>query len=133
MILQDNRTAEYSRLSREDGNEESQSIQAQKEILVNYVHSQGWQLYDIYIDDGYSGTNFDRPEFQRLLSDVEKGKIDIVITKDLSRLGRNYIQTGYYTEEYFPDRGVRYIAINDSYDTESEDSNDFAPFKNIIN
>lgn len=133
MILQDTRTAVYCRLSREDGNEESQSIQAQKEILVNYVHSQGWQLYDIYIDDGYSGTNFDRPDFQRLLSDVEKGKIDIVITKDLSRLGRNYIQTGYYAEEYFPDRGVRYIAINDSYDTESEDSNDFAPFKNIIN
>ena len=82
MILQDTRTAVYCRLSREDGNEESQSIQAQKEILVNYVHSQGWKLYDIYIDDGYSGTNFDRPDFQRLLSDVEKGKIDIVITKD---------------------------------------------------
>jgi len=132
-MLQDTRTAVYCRLSREDGNEESQSIQAQKEILVNYVHNQGWQLYDIYIDDGYSGTNFDRPDFQRLLSDIEKEKIDIVITKDLSRLGRNYIQTGYYTEEYFPNRGVRYIAVNDNYDTQSEDSNDFAPFKNIIN
>lgn len=133
MLLQDTKTAVYCRLSREDGNEESQSIQSQKEILVNYVHTQGWQLYDIYIDDGYSGTNFDRPDFQRLLKDVEQGKINIVLTKDLSRLGRNYIQTGYYTEEYFPDRGVRYIALNDNYDTQDEDSNDFAPFKNIIN
>ena len=77
LLAQDTRTAVYCRLSREDGNEESQSIQAQKEILVDYVHNQGWQLYDIYIDDGYSGTNFDRPDFQRLLKDVEKGNIDI--------------------------------------------------------
>lgn len=127
------KTAVYCRLSREDGNEESQSIQSQKEILVEYVHNQDWKLYDIYIDDGYSGTNFDRPSFKRLINDVELGRINIVITKDLSRLGRNYIQTGYYTEEYFPSYGVRYIALNDNFDTDKEDSNDFAPFKNIIN
>ncbi len=132
-MIQRYRTAVYCRLSREDGNEESQSIQSQKEILVEYVHNQDWELYDIYIDDGYSGTNFDRPSFQRLINDIELGRINIVITKDLSRLGRNYIQTGYYTEEYFPAKGVRYIALNDNFDTDKEDSNDFAPFKNIIN
>ena len=128
------RTAVYCRLSRDDGNlDESQSIQSQKEILVNYVHEQNWQLYDIYIDDGYSGTNFDRPDFQRLINDIELGRINIVITKDLSRFGRNYIQTGHYTEEYFPKMGVRFIALNDGYDTANESSNEFAPFKNIIN
>lgn len=131
--LSNQKTAIYCRLSREDGNEESQSIQAQQEILTKYVEEQGWDIIDIYKDDGYSGTSFDRPDFQRLLNDIELGKIDIVITKDLSRLGRNYIQTGYYTEEYFPANKVRYIALNDNFDTANEDSNDFAPFKNIIN
>ena len=126
-------TAIYCRLSREDGNEESQSIQSQKEILTEYVKKQGWNLVDYYIDDGYSGTDFNRPSFQRLLRDIELGKIGIVITKDLSRLGRNYIQAGYYTEEYFPLHNIRYIALNDAYDTFNEDANDFAPFKNIIN
>ena len=104
-----------------------------KVFLEDYVKKQGWYLFDIYIDDGYSGTNFERPSFQRLISDIEYGKIDIVVTKDLSRLGRNYIQTGYYTEEYFPNKNVRYIAINDNFDTSKIDSNNFAPFKNIIN
>ena len=89
------RTAIYCRLSREDGNEESQSIQAQRSILLEFVNKQGWQVVDIYTDDGYSGTNFDRPDFKRLLHDIELGKIDLVITKDLSRLGRNYIETGF--------------------------------------
>lgn len=104
MELQNYRTAIYCRLSKEDGNEESQSIQSQKEILTEYVEKQGWKIVDIYIDDGYSGTNFDRPDFKRLLKDIEIERIDLVITKDLSRLGRNYIQTGFYTEEFFPDR-----------------------------
>lgn len=122
----------YCRLSKEDGNEESQSIQAQKEILTKYVNEQGWNIVDIYADDGYSGTNFDRPLFQKLINDIKYGKVNLVITKDLSRLGRNYIQTGYYTEEFFPENNVRYIALNDNYDTFKEE-NDFAPFKNIIN
>ncbi len=122
----------YCRLSREDGNEESQSISAQKEILTEYVSNQGWKIYDVYCDDGYSGTNYDRPAFKRLINDIEYGNINLVITKDLSRLGRNYIQTGYYTEEYFPENDVRFIALNDNFDTLKED-NDFIPFKNIIN
>ncbi len=126
-------TAIYCRLSRDDGNEESQSIQSQKEILTEYVEKQGWNIIDYYIDDGYSGTDFNRPSFQRLLKDIEVGRINIVITKDLSRLGRNYIQTGYYTEEYFPEHNIRYIALNDRFDTFNEDNNDFVPFKNIIN
>ncbi len=127
-------TAIYCRLSRDDGNvDESQSIQSQREALTEYVEQQGWNLIDYYIDDGYSGTDFNRPSFQRLLKDIEAGRINIVITKDLSRLGRNYIQTGYYTEEYFPSHQVRYIAVNDNFDTFNEDNNDFVPFKNIIN
>lgn len=133
MELQNYRTAIYCRLSKEDGNEESQSIQSQKEILTEYVEKQGWKIVDIYIDDGYSGTNFDRPDFKRLLKDIEIGRIDLVITKDLSRLGRNYIQTGFYTEEFFPEHNIRYIALNDGFDTYREEGSDFAPFKNIIN
>jgi DNA invertase Pin-like site-specific DNA recombinase len=85
-----------------------------------------------YIDDGYSGLNFDRPAFKRLIADIELGKINLVITKDLSRLGRDYLQTGYYTEQYFPLHNVRYIAVNDGVDT-LIDNNDIAPFKNILN
>ena len=129
------RAAVYCRLSREDDDEkdESQSIQYQKEVLTEFVEKQGWILVDTYDDDGYSGTNFDRPNFQRLLSDIELGRIDVVITKDLSRLGRNYIQTGYYTEEYFPEHNIRYIALNDNFDTEKDEGNEILPFKNIIN
>lgn len=128
-----NNVAIYCRLSKEDGNVESQSIQSQREELINFVKENKWDLYDIYIDDGFSGTNFNRPDFNRMINDIEDKKIDIVITKDLSRLGRNYIYTGYYTEEYFPKHKVRYIAINDNIDTFYEENNDFAPFKNIIN
>lgn len=127
------RIAIYLRLSRDDGNEESQSIQSQREMLTEYVQRQGWKIFDEYSDDGYSGTDFNRPEFQRMLNDIENGKINMVITKDLSRLGRNYIQVGYYTEEYFPLKGVRYIAVNDSYDSLDEDSNDFVPLRNFMN
>jgi DNA invertase Pin-like site-specific DNA recombinase len=108
------------------------SIGNQKDFLVSYVSEKGWELKDIYIDDGFSGTNFDRPEFKRMLGDIESKKINCVITKDLSRLGRNYTKTGYYTDEYFPKHGVRYIALNDSVDSIIED-NDIIPFKHILN
>lgn len=101
-------------------------------MLTDYVKERGWDLTETYIDDGYSGTTFDRPAFQRMLKDIEHGYIDCVITKDLSRLGRNYAKTGYYTEEYFLEHGVRYIAVNDNVDT-MKDDNDIAPFKNILN
>lgn len=133
MLEKKYRVAGYYRLSREDGNEESQSIQTQREIIRAYVKQKGWFMAEEYIDDGYSGTDFKRPNFQRLLQDIELGKIDLVITKDLSRLGRNYIQVGLYTEEYFPSHNIRYIALNDGYDSALEDTNDFVPFRNIIN
>ncbi|MFR7881831.1 MAG: recombinase family protein [Christensenellales bacterium] len=126
-------TALYCRLSLDDGNVgDSGSIQTQKIILEKYAKSHGFKIYEIYVDDGYSGLNFNRPGFQKMLQDIENGKINLVITKDLSRLGRNYIETGYYTEHYFKDNGVRYIAINDGIDT-INDNNDIAPFKNILN
>jgi len=124
----------YTRLSRDDnnGNLESMSIGNQKQILSDYVKEKGWNVTEIYIDDGYSGTNFDRPDFKRMLKDIEKGRINCVITKDLSRLGRNYSMTGYYTDEYFAENNVRYIAINDGVDTMGN-NNDFAAFHNVIN
>ena len=126
-------TALYCRLSLDDGSVgESGSIQTQKIILEEYAKMHGFKIYDVYVDDGYSGLNFNRPGFQRMIQDIQGGKINLVITKDLSRLGRNYIETGYYTEHYFKDVGVRYIAINDSIDT-INDNNDIAPFKNILN
>ena len=127
------RIAIYLRLSRDDGNEESQSIHSQREILTSYVNSQGWKVYEEYVDDGFSGTNFNRPGFQRMINGIESGIINMVITKDLSRLGRNYIQVGYYTEDYFPEKRVRYIAINDGYDSDNEDANDFVPLRNFMN
>lgn len=123
----------YCRLSRDDNNgtSESVSIQSQKEMLTVYAEEKGYNIVDVYIDDGYSGTNFDRPNWKRMIVDIEIGKINMVITKDLSRLGRNYIITGQYTDFYFPENGVRYVAINDGYDSCLED-NDIAPFKNIL-
>ncbi len=133
MIKEKYNTGIYCRLSQDDGSQkDSSSIQTQKMMLEKYCNEQGFKISDIYIDDGYSGLNFNRPSFQRLLKDIEQGNINLVITKDLSRLGRDYIQTGYYTEIYFQEKGVRYIAINDNIDTEKE-NNDIAPFKNILN
>ena len=125
----------YCRLSRDDnnGNSESMSISNQREMLKAYVKDNGWSISDIYIDDGYSGTTFERPEFSRMIQDIEAGKINLVITKDLSRLGRNYVQTGQYTDFFFPRHGVRYIAVNDNHDSESDIDNDITPFKNILN
>ena len=123
----------YCRLSKDDEQiGESVSIETQKMILEDYCEQNGIQIYDIYVDDGFSGLNFQRPEFMRLLDDIKKGRVNLVITKDLSRLGRDYIQTGYYTEIFFSKYRVRYIAINDGIDTEKDD-NDIAPFKNILN
>lgn len=126
-------TALYLRLSRDDELQgESASIQTQRMMLRQYAAEHGLTVVDEYIDDGWSGTNFDRPAFQRMIDDIENGKINCVVTKDLSRLGRNYILTGQYTEIYFPSKGVRYIAINDNVDTLSGES-ELAPFLNILN
>ncbi|MCL2522507.1 MAG: recombinase family protein [Erysipelotrichales bacterium] len=123
----------YCRLSSDDGTQgDSSSIQTQKAILENYCKAQGFSIYDVYTDDGFSGLNFNRPSFQRMLTDIEDKKINLVITKDLSRLGRDYIQTGHYTEIYFQSKGVRYIAVNDGIDSDNS-NNDIAPFKNILN
>lgn len=113
----------------------SGSIINQKEYLTKYVSKEpNWLLIDIYIDDGFTGTNFNRPSFIRLKEDIEQGKIDMVITKDLSRLGRDYIDTGYYLEKYFPAKNVRYIAVNDGIDTFSKNSNnDIGPFMSVVN
>ncbi len=122
----------YARLSRDDGtDQQSTSIENQVQILTEYCQKNNWNVYDTYTDDGYSGTNFNRPAFSRLINDIKYNKIDIVITKDLSRFGRNYLETGYYTEQFFPDNNVRFIALGDNFDTQQD--NDFAPFKNIIN
>lgn len=125
----------YLRLSREDETTgQSTSIQNQKDYIMNYVLEQGWNIYNTYIDDGYSGLNFDRPEFKKLIADIENKKINLVITKDLSRLGRDYIDTGYYLERYFPQKNVRYIALSDGIDTfENTSNNDMSPFKSVIN
>lgn len=123
----------YCRLSKDDDQRgESVSIGTQKSMLSDYCHEHGFEIYGYYVDDGFSGTNFDRPAFQRLLEDIDKKQINMVVTKDLSRLGRDYIMTGYYSEIYFPEHGVRYIAVNDNFDSNNIE-NDIAPFKNILN
>lgn len=123
----------YMRLSKDDdGNGESSSISTQRKMLNAYAREHHFEVYGEYIDDGWSGTNFNRPDWQRMIADIEEKKVNMVITKDLSRLGRDYITAGQYTEIYFPSKGVRYIAINDGYDSDSPHT-DIAPFKNVIN
>ena len=109
------------------------SIQSQKAILEKFAREMGKAAYSFYVDDGYSGTNFQRPSFQRMIADIEDGKIDTVITKDLSRLGRNYLESGAYIEVFFPQHHVRYIAVNDGVDSEQSGGLDITPFKNILN
>ena len=124
----------YCRLSKDDGNSvESMSIWSQKVMLKQYAESNSIAIYDYYVDDGFSGTNFERPSFKKMITDIEDGKINCVITKDLSRLGRNYLQSGAYIEMYFPQKNIRYIAITDGIDTLNSNQNDIMPFKNILN
>lgn len=133
MVEKLNRTALYCRISKDDDAQgESASIQSQKETLTFFAKQNGWKIVETYIDDGFSGVNFNRPAFQRMIADIEDGKIDIVMTKDLSRLGRDYLKAGYYTEDFFPSRHVRYIAVNDNVDTYNG-TNDIVPFKNNLN
>ena len=126
-------TALYPRLSHEDELQgESNSISNQKRILETYAKQNGFTNLCWYTDDGYSGANFQRPGFQAMLADIEAGKVGTVIVKDMSRLGRNYLQVGMYTEMLFPQKGVRFIAINDGVDS-AQGENDFAPLRNIFN
>ena len=128
------KTALYCRLSQDDGIEgDSNSIQNQKSILRKFAEDHHFPSPCFYVDDGFSGGNFQRPAFQQMISDMENGEIGIIVTKDLSRLGRNQLHTGLYIEERFPMFGVRYIAINDNVDTENAESNDLMPFKNLFN
>ena len=127
-------TALYCRLSLEDGREnESMSISNQKLMLKDFAEKNGMFRYEYYVDDGYTGRNFNRPAFQRMIADIEAGKIDCVITKDLSRLGRNYIEAGSYIEIFFPKHHIRYIAITDGVDSLTRQEMDITPFKNILN
>ena len=129
-------TALYSRLSVGDEDRdggESNSIQNQKLMLKEFAEKNGMFQYEYYVDDGYTGRNFNRPAFQRMIADIEAGKIGCVITKDLSRLGRNYIEAGSYIEIFFPKHNVRYIAITDGVDSLTRQEMDITPFKNILN
>ena len=127
----------YIRLSKEDIDKYqdlSLSVENQIMVLENYVKQNNYELIDEYIDDGYTGTNFNRPGFKKMIQDIEQGKINMVVTKDLSRLGRDYIETGEYVEKYFPMKNVRYVALLDGIDTMLDSSNnDIAPFKAVIN
>ncbi len=131
----DYHAALYIRLSKEDESEgPSQSVQNQESLLREFVQQHRLNVYDTYIDDGWSGTSFDRPAFQRMIADIEAKKVNMVITKDLSRLGRDYILTGHYMERYFPEHRVRYISLLDGIDTGVDSTaNDITPFRAIMN
>lgn len=127
-------TALYERLSRDDEMQgESNSIVNQKRYLEEYAQAQGFKNIRHFTDDGYSGTNFKRPGFQKMNAAIEAGEIDVVCVKDLSRFGRDYLKVGFYTEIMFPEKGVRFIAINNSVDSANPTENDFTPFLNIMN
>ena len=127
-------TALYARLSKDDDLVgDSNSIVHQKEMLAKYAKEHGFTNIEFYVDDGFSGTNFNRPDFQRMMADAEEGKISTVIVKDMSRFGRDYIMVGYYTEIYFSNLDIRFIAINDNVDSNIQTENDLTPFKNVFN
>ena len=127
-------TALYCRLSKDDEQiGDSNSIVHQKEILAKYAKEHGFTNIEFYVDDGFSGTNFNRPDFQRMMADADEGKISTVIVKDMSRFGRDYIMVGYYTEIYFSNLNIRFIAINDNVDSNIQTENDLTPFKNVFN
>lgn len=128
----------YLRLSKEDGDkEESDSITNQRELILEFLKSkEDIRIHAVRVDDGYSGVNFERPAFRQMLEDIKTGKVNCVVTKDLSRFGRNHIEVGKYIEKIFPYLGVRFIAINDNYDSLTNDAqtnNIIIPFKNLIN
>ena len=126
-------TALYLRLSRDDeGAGESNSIATQRMMLRRYAEQNSLYIVDEYIDDGYSGTNFNRPNFQRMIGDIEAGRINCVVVKDLSRFGRNYLEMGMYTEMRFPELGVRFIAVDSGVDSSNQQSTEFTPFLNVI-
>lgn len=134
MIYQSNKiTALYARLSSDDGLDgDSNSIVNQKKILKKYASEHGYTPFEYYIDDGISGTTFQRPSFQRMIADIDAGKVGRVIIKDMSRFGRDYLQVGMYTEIIFPEKNIHFIAINDGVDS-TQGTDDFTPFRNIIN
>lgn len=133
--MTENLTALYVRLSRDDGTvNDSESIINQKTFLLDYAKTNSLNVVEIFSDDGFSGLTFDRPDFNRMIKMIEDKKINTVITKDLSRLGRDYIEVGKYIDKYFPTHNVRYIAVNDGIDTESQSStNDMTPFRAVFN
>jgi DNA invertase Pin-like site-specific DNA recombinase len=127
----------YLRLSREDGDSmESNSISNQRQIIQTYAKVNGLNIAYEYVDDGYSGSNFERPDFKKMIQDLEEGKFSTIIVKDLSRFGRDYIESGKYLQKIFPEKGVRFISVNDSYDSENADMSDthlILPIRNFIN
>ena len=126
-------TALYCRLSRDDGSDkESNSIENQKLMLARYAKEKGFENTRFYVDDGFTGTNFNRPDFKRMMEDVEAGYISTIIVKDMSRFGRNYVEVGLYTESYFPENNIRFIAITDLVDS-ADGENEIIPFKNVMN
>ena len=126
-------TAIYCRLSRDDDLAgDSNSIIHQKDMLTRYARERNFPNVSVYSDDGWSGTNFDRPDWKHLIFDIEAGKVGIVLVKDLSRVGRDYLRVGFYTEVTFPQNGVRFIAVNNGVDSANQSENDFAPFLNIM-
>ncbi|WP_241531295.1 recombinase family protein [Ligilactobacillus ruminis] len=127
-------TALYERLSRDDEQQgESNGISNQKKYLEDYAKQNGFRNIRHFTDEGYSGTNFNRPGFKEMLEEVKSGNVESIIVKDLSRFGRNYLQVGFYTEMLFPEKKVRFIAINSNVDSANPTDNDFAPFLNIMN
>lgn len=127
-------TAIYCRLSRDDELQgDSNSIKNQKDILSKYAKENGFENTVFFVDDGYSGTNFDRPSWMGLMEKVESGEVSAVIVKDMSRLGRDYLKVGFYTEILFPEKDIRFIAINNGVDSANQQDSDFTPFLNIIN
>lgn len=134
MLNQTKITALYCRLSKDDEKSgDSCSIETQREILMQYAKENKLLPVQFYVDDGYSGLNFDRPEFERMIDDVATGKVHTVVVKDLSRFGRDHLGVGHYTEIYFPTRNIRFVAINDNVDTQNTHSNDYAALKNVMN
>lgn len=134
MKQSDKITALYCRLSRDDESQgDSNSIVNQKAYLSRYAKEHSFRNTEFFVDDGYTGANFQRPDWQRMMALVEEGKIGTVITKDMSRIGRNYLEVGMYTEITFPQNNVRFIAVNSGVDSANQQDNEFVPFVNIIN